>query len=95
MYIRHADMVRQPGNAVIKQFLTNNRILFRAQFLAQLVQLGQEILLIKFHCRANRVLLLVDSKLGILRDVKGTRGRRQGYSLSMNSSSSSVKWIQA
>lgn len=47
------------------------------------------------HNKTNCVLLLVDGKLGILRDVKDTAGNGKGYSLFINSSSSSVKWIHA
>lgn len=47
------------------------------------------------HNKTNSVLLLVDGKLGILRAVKDTTGNKKGYSLFINSSSSSVKWIHA
>lgn len=88
-------MIRQPGNAVVEQLLSNDRIALRAQFLSQFVKLGQKVLVLMLLNKTNSVLLLVDGKLGILRAVKDTTGNKKGYSLFINSSSSSVKWIHA
>ena len=95
-HIGNTDVVGQPGNAVVQQLLSHDRILFYTQLLAQFIQLRQEILQLRADGSTNRVLLLVDVVLRVFRAMKdATSAEAKGYSLFMNKASSSVKWIHA